>query len=112
MMIGIPVNRTISWTFALGACFAAVAGILNGSLYGSVKFDMGVYLGVKGFVAAVIGGLDNPRGAIFGGMLLALLETLVVGYVPSGSAYRDIIAFSLLLAFMLFRPTGFLGSKV
>jgi branched-chain amino acid transport system permease protein len=112
MMIGIPVNRTVGWIFALGASFAAVAGILHGSLYGSVKFDMGIYLGVKGFVAAVIGGLDNPRGALFGGLFLALLETLVVGYVPSGSGYRDIIAFSLLLAFMLIRPAGLVGSKV
>jgi branched-chain amino acid transport system permease protein len=112
MMIGIPVNRTVGWTFALGASFAAIAGILHGALYGSVKFDMGIYLGVKGFVAAVIGGLDNPKGALFGGLLLALFETLIVGFVPSGSGYRDIIVFSLLLTFMLIRPAGLLGSKV
>jgi len=108
IMIGLPVNRTIIGAFALGAILAAVAGILNGSVYGSVKFDMGLSLGVKGFVAAVVGGLDNPNGAIIGGMLLAFLETSAISFVPGGSAYRDIIAFCLLLAVLLIRPAGLL----
>lgn len=111
MMIGLPVNRIVVAAFALGSAFAAVAGITSGALYGSVRFDMGLSLGVKGFVAAVAGGLRNPNGALLGGLLLAFIETAIVAFLPAGSSYRDIGACVLLLSILAFRPTGILGGK-
>ena len=110
-MIGIRVDRTIAIAFAVGAAFAAVAGILSGAVYGSVKFDMGFGLGIKGFAAAVIGGLDSPNGAFLGGMLLAAMEVAIVALVPGGSAYRDSVAFVLLIVVLLLRPSGMLSTK-
>lgn len=109
IMMGIPVNKSIGWAFAVGAVFASIAGVMNGALYGSVRYDMGYHLGIRGFVAAVIGGLENPQGALVGGLILALLEVSVVALVPGGSSYRDIVAFALLVGVLLFKPSGILS---
>ncbi|MFH1373972.1 MAG: branched-chain amino acid ABC transporter permease [bacterium] len=112
VMMGLPVERIIGWSFVIGSALAGIAGIMTGALYGSVKFDMGIMLGVKGFVAAVVGGLDNPRGALMGGLMVAGLEVFVVGSFAGGSAYRDIVVFAVLIGLILIRPQGLLGRKV
>jgi len=109
-MVGLPVDLTILGSFALGGACAGVGGILSGALYGSIRFDMGISLGLKGFVCAVIGGLDNPAGAFLGAIILAGLETAIVGAAPGGSAYRDVAAYTVLLFLMIFRPTGLLSA--
>jgi branched-chain amino acid transport system permease protein len=109
VMTGLPAGRVIKWTFVMGAGFAAVGGMLNGIVYGSVKYDMGLSLGIKGFVAAIIGGLDNPNGAFLGGLLLALMETLTVVFIPHGSSYRDVITFGVLIIILLLRPSGLIS---
>jgi branched-chain amino acid transport system permease protein len=111
-MIGIRVDRQISGAFAIGAVFAAMAGILTGALYGSIKYDMGYGLGIKGFVAAVIGGLGSPSGAFVGGLFMAGLEVLTVTFVQGGSAFSDILAFTVLILMLMVRPSGLLGEPL
>ena len=84
MMMGVNFNRTIDMTFFIGAAVAAVAGILNGLYYGRVIFNMGAIMGVIGFSASVIGGLGNILGAIVGGLLFGLMETLAAAALPIG----------------------------
>jgi len=110
-MMGIDINRTIGFTFFLGSGLGAAAGILTGEYYGIVRFDMGVIAGLKGFSAAVVGGLGNVYGSIVGGILLGFLESFIAAFVPGGSAYKDIVAFLCLVLFLIFRPMGLLGKK-
>ncbi len=111
-MMGIDVDRTISRTFFIGSALAAVGGMMEGMNFGSVMFNMGFIAGIKGFTAAVIGGLGNVYGALAGGFVLGMVEVLVSGFVPGGSAYKNVVTFGLLIACLVYRPQGLLSSRV
>lgn len=106
-LMGININRVISFTFVLGSTLAAAAGILVGLYNQKIDPLMGIMPGLKAFVAAVLGGIGNIPGAILGGLIMGVAETLTVGYLSS--TYRDAITFVILVAVLLFRPTGLLG---
>lgn len=129
MMLGIPVNRVITTTFVVGSGLAAAAGILYGLRYGGVKFNDGFIIGLKAFVAAVLGGIGNIRGAMLGGFLLGMSETVVIATMEFGweglgrrsgndddwpkaefHDYKDAIAFLILVVVLSFRPSGLLGA--
>lgn len=110
-MIGINVNRIVVLTFIIGGVLLSVGGFLVGSYNTILRFDNGTIYGTKGFSAAVVGGLSNIYGAIAGGMLLAFVEVFVSGYIPNGTAYSSIIAFVVVVIFIIFRPEGILGEK-
>ncbi|HET6498151.1 MAG TPA: branched-chain amino acid ABC transporter permease [Coriobacteriia bacterium] len=109
-LMGIDINRVIALTFFIGPALGAVAGIFSGMYYGSIKFNMGFIPGIKSFTAAVIGGIGNLRGAMLGGFLLGLLESLSAAYIST--AYKDVIAFGILIAVLIFKPGGLLGESV
>jgi branched-chain amino acid transport system permease protein len=111
MMMGVDLNRTVDITFIIGSAVAAVAGILNGLYYGQTMFNTGAIIGVIGFCAAVMGGLGNIYGAIVGGILFGLLETLFSALVPGGAENKRVFAFFIVILFLIFRPTGILGEK-
>lgn len=106
-MLGIPLNGIISITFALGAGLGGVAGVLYALAYPVIDPYMGVLVGWKAFIAAVVGGIGNVRGAMIGGFLLGAVEIGVAACLPS--TYRDFVSFSLLLVLLLLRPWGILG---
>jgi branched-chain amino acid transport system permease protein len=114
-LMGIDVDRVISFTFVLGAALAAAAGFLMGQKYPGLNQTAAagwVLLGLKAFVAAVIGGIGNIRGAMLGGLLIGLLEFFVAQYVPDGASLRDIVVFGVLILVLLFKPSGLLGKAV
>jgi branched-chain amino acid transport system permease protein len=106
-LLGIPVDTVIATTFMLGSALAAGAGILYAIKDKSIQPLMGVMVGLKAFVAAVIGGIGNLPGAVVGALLLGLCEEFIVGYTSSG--WRDAVAFGFLIAVLLFRPEGLFG---
>ena len=106
-LLGIDTNRVISFTFILGAMLAAVGGVLIGLSIGKLNPFIGFVAGIKAFTAAVLGGIGSIPGAMLGGVLLGLAETFAAGYMPA--EYKDVVAFSLLVLILLFRPTGLLG---
>jgi len=106
-LMGIPVDRIVSFTFVLGSVLAAVAGILYGLAYPKIDPLMGVMPGLKAFVAAVLGGIGNVPGAMVGGLLIGVIEAFVGG--SQFSNYRDAIAFVILIVILLFRPSGLFG---
>lgn len=109
-LMGIPTDRVITATFALGSALAAAAGVLFALSYPRLDPQMGVMQGLKAFVAAVLGGIGNIPGAVVGGLVLGLAETLVSGYLSS--TYRDAIAFILLILILIVKPSGLLGRAV
>ena len=109
-LMGIPVNRIITITFAIGSALAAAAGVLVGLTNPKIEPLMGIMPGVKAFVAAVLGGIGSIPGAVIGGLTMGVSEYLVVGYVSS--TFRDAIAFVILILVLLIRPTGLLGRNV
>ena len=109
-LMGINVNRVISFTFALGSALAAAGGVLVGVLFNAVSFNMGLMAGLKAFAAAVLGGIGSIPGAMLGGLLLGVSE--VFGVAIGYSSYRDAIAFSILVLVLLVKPTGLLGQKI
>jgi len=138
-LMGIDVNRVIALTFVIGAGLAAVAGVMVGTYYGIAQYQMGFLLGLKAFSAAVLGGIGNIAGAMLGGVLLGVIEALGAGYVGDltnlcqlsgwstaiaqrcasdpnltlfGSNYQDVFAFFVLIAVLVFRPSGLLGERV
>jgi branched-chain amino acid transport system permease protein len=111
-MMGINIEKTILTVFFIGSALAGLAGILNGTFYGITRFNMGSNLGIKGFSAAVIGGLGDFKGAIFGGVLLGFIEVFTSAYIPNGSQYQDVFSFLAVIAFLIFRPSGILGEKI
>ena len=138
-LMGIDINRVIALTFVIGAGLAAVAGVMVGTYYGIAQYQMGFLLGLKAFSAAVLGGIGNIAGAMLGGLLLGLIEALGAGYVGDltnlcqiahwstaiaercaddpnltlfGSNYQDVFAFFVLIAVLVFRPSGLLGERV
>ncbi len=111
-VFGIDLDKIFMMTFFLASTIGAVAGILNGMYYNIVKFDMGLMGGIIGFSAAVMGGLGNIYGAIIGGIILGIVESFTMAFVPGGSPYKEIFAFIVVILFLLFKPSGILGKKV
>ena len=116
-LMGIDSNLIIVAAFVIGAALAAVAGTMVASYYGIAHYYMGFMLGLKAFTAAVLGGIGNLGGAMLGGLLLGLIESLGAGYIGDltggvfGSNYQDVFAFFVLIAVLMFRPSGLLGEK-
>lgn len=108
-LMGINVNKTIAITFAIGSILAGAGGMLYATAYPQVDPMMGYMPGLKAFVAAVLGGIGSIPGAMVGGFILGVAETLVKGYGPS--AYADAISFSILIVILLIKPSGLLGKK-
>ena len=107
-LMGVPVDRVIQGTFVLGSALAGAAGVLVGLSNPKIDPLMGLLPGLKAFVAAVLGGIGSIPGAMLGGLLLGVVETFVAGYLSS--TYRDAIGFVVLVAILLYRPTGILGA--
>jgi branched-chain amino acid transport system permease protein len=106
-LMGVPVNFIISVTFALGSCLGGAAGMLYSMAYPIIDPYMGIMVGWKAFISAVVGGIGNIRGAVLGGYILGATEILVAAFLPS--TYRDVVAFTILLALLIYRPYGILG---
>jgi branched-chain amino acid transport system permease protein len=111
-LMGVPVDRTIALTFALGSSLAAVAGIMWALRYPRVEPLMGVMPGFKAFIAAVFGGIGSIPGAMLGGLSLGFVEIMSVAFFPRASGYRDAFAFILLIVILLVKPTGLMGEKL
>lgn len=109
-LMGISVNKTISFTFALGSALAAAGGVLIGLYYNSIDPTMGTVPGLKAFVAAVLGGIGSIPGAALGGFLIGMLETLTT--VMGFSMYKDAVVYAVLIIILLIRPAGILGKNV
>ncbi|MBH3395123.1 branched-chain amino acid ABC transporter permease [Pseudomonas monteilii] len=116
-LMGININRVITATFLIGASLGAIAGVMRAINYGQADAYMGLLLGLKAFSAAVLGGIGNLFGAMAGGLLLGLIESLAAGYTGQitggflGANYQDIFAFAVLILVLLFRPNGLLGER-
>ncbi len=108
-MMGINPDRIIMATFFIGSALAGAAGVMVGMLFGQVFHFMGFLAGLKGFTAAVVGGIGSIPGAMVGGLIIGLAEAFSTGYLPEGSRFQDFYVFVLLIGFMLFRPTGLFG---
>jgi branched-chain amino acid transport system permease protein len=117
-LMGINVNAIISITFIIGSALAAVAGVMVSAYYGIGHYYMGFMLGLKAFTAAVLGGIGNLGGAMIGGLLLGVIESLSAGYIGDltggvfGSNYQDVFAFFVLILVLIFRPSGLLGERI
>ena len=117
-LMGVKPDMVISATFIIGATLAAVAGIMWAANYGTVQHAMGFLPGLKAFTAAVLGGIGNLAGAVVGGLLLGLIESIGSGYIGDltggvlGSQYTDIFAFAVLIVMLTLRPSGLLGERV
>jgi branched-chain amino acid transport system permease protein len=117
-LMGVDSNKVIVITFALGAALAAVAGVMWGANYASIQFSMGFLPGLKAFCAAVLGGIGNIYGAMVGGIVLGIIESLGAGYIGDltggflGSHYQDIFAFVVLILVLTVRPSGIMGERV
>ncbi|MFH1495950.1 MAG: branched-chain amino acid ABC transporter permease [Pseudomonadota bacterium] len=117
-LMGVNVNAVISFTFILGSALAAIAGLMVSAYYGIAHYYMGFLLGLKAFTAAVLGGIGNIAGAMLGGLLLGVIESMAAGYIGDltggflGSHYQDVFAFFVLIGVLVFRPSGLLGERV
>jgi branched-chain amino acid transport system permease protein len=117
-LMGIDVNRAIVMTFAIGAAMAGAAGVLYGLIFKSIFYWSGFVPGIKAFTAAVLGGIGNIPGAMIGGMFLGEVETVGPQLifdglgVPSPTNLKDVIAFTLLVLVLIFRPQGILGERL
>jgi branched-chain amino acid transport system permease protein len=111
-LMGIDVDRVISFTFSTGSTLAAVGGIMWALRYPQIHPLIGVMPGLKCFIAAVFGGIGNIPGAVLGGFLLGIGEIMLVAFFPDLAGYRDAFAFVILIITLLFRPTGLLGEKI
>jgi len=109
-LMGIDVNRIIAMVFLIGPGLGGVAGLIVGLYYGSFDFTLGWTFGLKAFIAAILGGIGNIPGAMLGGMILGITETLGAGYLSP--QWKDVIAYLMLIVILIFRPTGLLGERV
>ena len=109
-MMGIDVNRIISLVFIIGPALGGVAGMTVGMCYGKIDYNMGWTYGLKAFTAAILGGIGNIPGAMLGGILLGVVESLGEAYISG--AWKNAISFFVLVLILLFRPTGLLGERV
>ncbi len=110
ILMGINVNKIISLTFAIGSALGALGGIFYAMAYSNVEPTLGVMPGLKAFIAAVFGGIGNITGAMIGGYLIGIIETMVKAYISS--KWVDAIVFGLLIVILLFKPSGLLGKNV
>jgi branched-chain amino acid transport system permease protein len=116
--MGIDVDRIIVITFILGGALAGAAGVLYALMFKQVSFTMGFIPGIKAFTAAVLGGIGNPLGAMLGGLVLGVAESLGPNLffdglgIPAPYQLRDVTAFTLLVLILIFRPTGILGERL
>ncbi len=117
-LMGVNINQIISYTFVIGSALAALAGLMVSANYSIAHYYMGFTLGLKAFTAAVLGGIGNLAGAMLGGILLGLIESLGAGYIGDltggflGSHYQDVFAFFVLICVLVFRPSGLVGEKM
>ena len=117
-LMGVNINQIISFTFIIGSALAAVAGLMVSANYSIAHYYMGFTLGLKAFTAAVLGGIGSLPGAMLGGILLGLIESLGAGYIGDltggflGSHYQDVFAFFVLICVLVFRPSGLVGVKM
>ncbi len=114
-LMGINVNLIIVVAFALGAALAAIAGVAQGLQNNNIDFRMGFLAGLKAFTAAVLGGIGNVQGAVVGGLVLGVVESMATQFIPGqfgGSPWKDVWAFALLILVLVFRPEGLLGRRV
>jgi branched-chain amino acid transport system permease protein len=117
-LMGVDTNRIIAFTFLLGSAIGAIAGVMVVLYYGLGHYFMGFMLGLKAFTAAVLGGIGNVAGAMLGGLLLGIIESLASGYIGDltggmlGSNYRDVFAFLVLIFVLVLRPGGLMGQQV
>ncbi len=117
-LMGVNINQIISITFVIGSALGALAGVMVSANYSIAHYHMGFILGLKAFTAAVLGGIGNLAGAMVGGVLLGLIESLGAGYIGDltggflGSHYQDVFAFFVLILVLVFRPSGIMGEKV
>ena len=117
-LMGVNINSVISLTFIIGSALAAVAGVMVSAYYGIAHYYMGFLLGLKAFTAAVLGGIGNIGGAMLGGLLLGVIESMGAGYIGDltggfmGSNYQDVFAFFVLILVLVLRPSGLLGERV
>jgi branched-chain amino acid transport system permease protein len=109
-LMGIDVSRVIALVFIIGPALGGLAGLMAGLLYGPINFNMGQIYGLKAFTAAIIGGIGNIQGAMVGGLLLGLLESMGAAYISV--AWKDGITFMVLIVILVFRPTGLLPERV
>ena len=109
-LMGINVNRVISIVFLIGPALGGAAGVMVGMYYGQVNFTMGWMYGLKAFIAAILGGIGNIPGAMLGGLLLGVIEAMGAAYLSI--AWKDAIAFVVLILILIVRPTGLLGERV
>jgi branched-chain amino acid transport system permease protein len=108
--MGIDTDRIIVWVFLIGSALGGAAGTLVGMLFTQVDYYVGFQAGIKGFTAAVLGGIGNIFGAMLGGLILGLLEALATSFFPS--AYKDVVAFTVLIVVLIFKPSGLLGEPM
>jgi len=111
-MMGIDVDRVISATFFIGSALAGAAGVMFGLVFGQIYHFMGFIAGLKGFTAAVIGGIGSIPGAMIGGLVVGLAESYATGYLPQGSTFQNLYVFALLILVILIRPSGLFGQAV
>jgi branched-chain amino acid transport system permease protein len=109
-MMGVDIDRVIAFTFLIGSALAGAAGVMYGLVYQNINPYIGFGAGLKAFTAAVVGGIGNIPGAMLGGMIIGIAEALTTGYLSS--TFRDLIVFSVLVVFMLIRPTGIRGTPL
>lgn len=109
-VMGVDVGRVVGMTFFLGSALAGAAGVLIGLYYTQIDFVMGYSAGLKAFTAAVLGGIGNIKGAMLGGLALGLIESVAVTFI--NPAFKDVVAFAVLILVLLFRPEGLLGENL
>jgi branched-chain amino acid transport system permease protein len=110
VLMGVNIDRIVTATFAIGGAMAGVAAALYMLRFEETRYDVGFLLGIKAFTAAVLGGIGNLRGALVGGVVLGLFE--MYGAAIFGSVWENVVAFSVLVLVLMFRPTGILGESL
>jgi len=111
-LMGINIDRTISFTFATGSALAAIGGIMWSLKYPMIQPLMGIIPGLKAFIAAILGGIGSIPGAMIGGFCLGILEIMLIAFMPSLTGYRDAFALFILIVILLIKPTGIMGKNL